>query len=127
QVISPSLFDVAIALEPDVQAMLVDDDAPPGARFLNVAGPDGEPLRVIARVERLPQLEGRYLFLVGVAPTTILAPAANLVGLAFTVFVAFCAIMVAAVTALQVRIGLEPLHELQRDIASVRRGDAERL
>ena len=39
----------------------------------------------------------------------------------------FRALMVAAVSMLQVRIGLEPLHELQRDIAGVRRGDKERL
>jgi signal transduction histidine kinase len=127
QVISPSLFDVAITLDPKVQETLFRADAPRGARFLDVDGPDDEPLRVIARVEQIPQLEGRYLFLVGVAPRAILAPAANLVGIAFAVFLAFCAIMVLAVTVLQVRVGLEPLHELQRDIARVRRGDAERL
>lgn len=127
QVISPSLFDVAITLDPKVQETLLRADAPRGARFLDVDGPDNEPLRVIASVEEIPQLEGRYLFLVGVAPRAILAPAANLVGIAFAVFLAFCALMVLAVTVLQVRVGLEPLHELQRDIARVRRGDAERL
>jgi signal transduction histidine kinase len=127
QVISPSLFDVSIELDPELRATLVAAEAPAGARFLNVEGPDNEPLRVIVRIERIPQLEGRYLFLVGVAPRALLEPAANLVGLAFAVFVTFCALMVAAVTALQVRVGLEPLHELQRDIASVRRGDSERL
>jgi signal transduction histidine kinase len=127
QVISPSLFDVTIDLDAKTLAGLTGPDAPRGPRFLDIDGPDDEPLRVIARVEQIPQLEGRYLFLVGVAPRAILAPAANLVGIAFAVFVAFCAAMVAAVTALQVRIGLEPLHEFQRDIASVRRGDSERL
>jgi signal transduction histidine kinase len=124
QVISPSLFDVAITLDPKVQEVLLRAE---GARFLDVQGPDNEPLRVIARVEQIPQLEGRYLFLVGVAPRAILAPAATLVGIAFAVFLGFCALMVLAVTVLQVRVGLEPLHELQRDIARVRRGDAERL
>jgi signal transduction histidine kinase len=127
QVISPSLFDVTIDLDAKTLAGLTGPEAPRGARFLDIDGPDDEPLRVIARVEQIPQLEGHYLFLVGVAPRAILAPAANLVGVAFAVFVAFCAAMVAAVTALQVRIGLEPLHEFQRDIASVRRGDSERL
>jgi signal transduction histidine kinase len=84
-------------------------------------------VRIIARVERVPDLEGRFLFVAGVATEAIVAPAANLVGLAFAVFVAFCALMVAAVTVLQVRIGLEPLHELERDIAGVRRGDHDRL
>ena len=127
QVISPSLFDVSIPLDPKLQRALLAPDAPREARFLDINGPDDEPLRVIARVEQLPQLEGRYLFLVGVAPRAILAPAANLVGIAFAVFVAFCALMVAAVSVLQVRVGLEPLHQLQRDIASVRRGDSDRL
>lgn len=127
QVISPSLFDVTIALDPKIQAQLLSPDAPLGPRFIDVPGPDNEPLRIVARVEQIPQLEGRFLFLVGVAPRAILAPAANLVGIAFAVFLAFCALMVTAVTVLQIRVGLEPLHELQRDIASVRRGDTERL
>lgn len=127
QVISPSLFDVAIVLPPTVRAALAAPGAPLSAQFLDVAGPDDEPLRVIARIVEVPQLEGRYLFLVGVAPRALLAPAANLVGLAFALFVAFCALMVGAATALQVRIGLEPLHQLRRDIANVRRGQADRL
>jgi signal transduction histidine kinase len=127
QVISPSLFDVSIQLDARTLRALTAPDAATGAQFLDVQGPDNEPLRVVARVERLPQLQGRYLFLVGVAPRAILAPAANLVGIAFAVFITFCALMVAAVSMLQVRIGLEPLHELRRDIAAVRRGDKERL
>ncbi|MGH8431964.1 MAG: sensor histidine kinase, partial [Solimonas sp.] len=127
QVISPSLFDVGIELDPKIKERLLRPEAARTAHFLNVVGPDREPLRVVARVEQIPQLEGRYLFLVGVEPETILAPAARIVGTAFAIFVAFCALMVAAVTLLQVRIGLEPLSELRRDIANVRRGDSERL
>lgn len=127
QFISPSLFDVALTLPPEQLAAVTAPDAAPGPHFLDAPGPDGAPLRVVAQVERIPELEGRYLFLAGVEPREILAPAGNLVGVAFAVFVAFCAAMVAAVTALQVRIGLSPLHDLQRDIANVRRGDAERL
>lgn len=127
QVISPSLFDVSIPLDIKTRERLFAPGATRGPFFLDMPGPDDEPLRVIARVEQIPQVEGRYLYLVGVAPRAILAPAANLVGMAFAVFVAFCALMVAAVALLQVRIGLEPLHQLQRDIASVRRGDNERL
>ncbi len=127
QVISPSLFDVSIPLASELVARLTAPDAPRGPRFLDIQGPDDEPLRIVARVEEIPRLEGRYLFVVGVAPRAILAPAANVVGVAFAVFIVFCALMVEAVTVLQVRIGLEPLHELQRDIANVRRGDKERL
>lgn len=127
QVISPSLFDVGIEIDRKILGQLIAPGAPPTPQFLTIIGPDNEPLRVIAQVVEIPDLEGRYLFLVGVEPRAIIAPAANLVGLAFAVFVTFCAIMVAVVTLLQVRIGLEPLSDLRRDIASVRRGDTERL
>ncbi|MGD9966963.1 MAG: sensor histidine kinase [Hyphomonadaceae bacterium] len=127
QVISPSLFDVAINLPPEVQAELRAARPGDGPRFYTIEGPDRNQLRIIARVEEIPDVAGRYVFVVGIATETILAPAANLVGWAFAVFVTFCAAMVAAVTVLQVRIGLEPLHELQRDIAGVRRGDRDRL
>jgi signal transduction histidine kinase len=127
QVISPSLFDVGIELDPKIKDRLLAPGAERTAHFLNIVGPDGDPLRVIARVQQLPDLEGRYLFLAGIAPGRILEPASRIAGLAFGIFVAFCALMVAAVTLLQVRIGLEPLSELRRDIANVRRGDSERL
>jgi signal transduction histidine kinase len=127
QVISPSLFDTTIRLDPTLQRTLTASNALRGPRFVDIEGPDRVPLRAIVRVEQLPRLQGRYLFMVGVAPQAIIAPAANLVGLAFAAFVAFCAMMVAAVTVLQVRIGLEPLRQLRRDIADVRRGQAERL
>jgi signal transduction histidine kinase len=45
----------------------------------------------------------------------------------FVAFAALCAAMVAGVTALQIRFGLAPLARLQRDIASVRRGQIDRL
>jgi signal transduction histidine kinase len=127
EVISPSLFDVSIALTPEIRAVLTAEPAPREAMYFDLVGPDREPLRVIARVEQIPDVTGRHLFLVGVEPRAILAPAAGLVGLAFAMFVVFCALMVAAASVLQVRIGLEPLSDLRRDIASVRRGDNERL
>jgi signal transduction histidine kinase len=127
QVISPSLFDVAMTLPAGVQAELRAAQPGDRARFYTIQGPDRNLVRVIARVERIPDLDGKYLFVVGVAIEAMVAPAANLVGWAFAIFVIFCAGMVAAVTVLQVRIGLEPLHELQRDIAGVRRGDRDRL
>ncbi|GAM98873.1 sensor histidine kinase [alpha proteobacterium U9-1i] len=126
QVISPSLFDVTIDLDQKVLQSLISDDAN-RAEFVDQKGPDAEPLRILARVARVPNVEGRFLFLVGVAPRAILAPAANAAALAFAAFIAFCALAVAAVTALQVRVGLAPLRKLTGDIADVRRGQTERL
>ena len=127
QAISPSLVDAEIQLPEKVQQEIREAHSGDGPRYFTIEGPDGGDLRIIARVETIPEVQGRYAFIVGVASEAIIAPAANLVGWAFAVFVIFCALMVAAVAALQIRIGLEPLHALQRDIAAVRRGDADRL
>lgn len=127
QTISPSLVDAEIQLPKPVRRELLAAHSGDGPRYFSIIGPDGGDLRIVTRVETIPEVQGRYVFVVGVATAAILAPAANLVGWAFAVFVIFCALMVAAVSVLQVRIGLEPLHELQRDIAAVRRGDADRL
>ncbi len=125
QVISPSLFDVAIELDPKALQQLISTDV--NRVYVDQKGPDAEPLRILARVASVPNVEGRYLFLVGVAPRAILAPAATAAALAFAAFIAFCALAVALVTALQVRVGLAPLRKLTGDIADVRRGQAERL
>lgn len=123
--ISPSLVDVALAIDPRTVRGFSGASAQP--HFLNIDGPDGEPLRIIARVARIPGLEGDYLFVVGVASGAALTDASTLLGPAFALFVLFCALAIAAITALQVRVGLQPLRDLRADIAGVRRGDAERL
>lgn len=125
QVISPSLFDVAIELDPKALQQLISTDT--NRVYVDQKGPDAEPLRILARVASVPNVEGRYLFLVGVAPRAILAPAATAAALSFAAFIGFCALAVAGVTALQVRVGLAPLRKLTGDIADVRRGQAERL
>jgi signal transduction histidine kinase len=128
ELVSPSLFDVVIPVSRQTVTRLSAPDAIGASRFIDIAnGPDGEPLRASARVVQIEGLPGRYLFLVAVAPREIIAPAANLVRAAFAAFVTFCALMVAGVTLLQIRFGLEPLSRLRRDIASVRKGEADRL
>lgn len=128
QLKSASLFDIYIELDPATVRRLVGPDAPRGTQFFDrPRGPDNEPLRVAARATQITGMSGRYLFIVAVAPRETVAPAANLVTLVFLAFAAFCAAMVAGVTALQIRFGLAPLARLQRDIASVRRGQIDRL
>ncbi len=125
--ISPSLVDVAITLDPRAVRRFNAPGASAQPHFLNVDGPDGEPLRIVARIARIPGLEGDYLFVVGVASGAVLTDATTLLGPAFALFLLFCAFAIAAITALQVRVGLQPLHDLRADIAGVRRGDSERL
>ncbi|MET0181543.1 MAG: sensor histidine kinase [Caulobacterales bacterium] len=129
QIASRSLFDVTIDLAPlQVRELLESTPNARGVRFLNAPkGPDLAPLRIGARILQIPDLEGRYLVLVAVAPEEIIRPAANLLATAFAVFVGFCALMVIAITVLQMGVGLEPLRRLRRDIAEVRRGNADRL
>lgn len=129
QIASRSLFDVTIDLDPSqVRHLLTSAPNARGVRFLDAPeGPDLEPLRIGARVLQIPDHEGRYLVLVAVAPEAIIRPAANLLATAFAVFVGFCALMVMIVTVLQTGVGLEPLRRLRRDIAEVRRGNADRL
>jgi signal transduction histidine kinase len=127
QVVSPSLAGVPIQFDERVRRALTGAEAFRTWQYLDLNARGEEPLRIAARVEEIPGIEGRYLFVVAIAPRAILAPAASLVGISFAVFLAFCALMVAAVTVLQIRVGLEPLRELRRDIAEVRKGEHERL
>lgn len=124
---SDSLFRSNLELGDSIRARLVAPDATLDAQYFNIVGPDREPLRLMARVQEIPDVAGRYLFLVAIDPREALEESRNFTGRAFAVFLAFCALIVAAISVLQVRIGLEPLRDLRRDIASVRRGDAERL
>lgn len=128
QVRSPSLLGADINLDPKQLLQITGPEPSVGGRFFDVPhGPDGELLRVVTRTAQYPGLDGRYLFLVAVEPREIVGPAARLVGEAFAAFIALCAFLVAAVTVLQIRVGLEPLSQLRRDIADVRRGQRDRL
>lgn len=124
---SASLFGGDLRVSDPLRRQLTARDAPLTAQYFNITGPSNEPLRLMARVQEVPELDGRFLFLVAVDPRAPLEAAKNFAGPAFALFVIFCALMVAAISALQVRIGLAPLSDLRRDIASVRRGDIERL
>jgi signal transduction histidine kinase len=128
QLKSASLFDIYIELDQAIVNRLVGPTAPRTTQFFDIPrGPDNEPLRVAARATQITGMSGRYLFIVAVAPRETVAPAANLVTFVFVAFAAFCAAMVAGVTTLQIRFGLAPLARLQRDIASVRRGQSDSL
>jgi hypothetical protein len=120
---SLSLFDVTLRFTPQQIADITTPDGDVGARFIDVPkGPDGESLRVAATVAQFRNIDGRYLFAVAAAPRQIVGPAADLGGMAFAAFVVFCGLGIPAITIMQIRIGLEPLRRLRRDIMRVRRG-----
>jgi signal transduction histidine kinase len=125
---SLSLFDVTLSFSSDQIAHITAPDGDPGARFIDIPkGPDGESVRVAATVAQFRNVEGRFLFAVGAAPRQIVGPAADLGAMAFAAFVIFCGLGIPAITIMQIRIGLEPLRRLRRDIMRVRRGDTGRL
>ena len=112
---SPSLFDAT--LEPRAG----DGEAPAWT-----PGPRGERLRMLSRRVSLPRRAEPLLVTLAADDAEVLAESAR-----FERWLAGClgalAAGLVALVALQVRLGLRPLRELDRDLASVRRGDAERL
>ncbi|MBL8548370.1 MAG: hypothetical protein JNJ73_00190 [Hyphomonadaceae bacterium] len=130
EIVSRSLYDVTIAFTPGEIAQMTALDPGGGAslRYLDLdEGPDKWPIRVAARTATIPELPERFVFIVAVAPRFTVGPAANVVALGFSAFTGFCAALVVGVTFLQMQFGLAPLRKLQRDIAAVRKGQAERL
>jgi signal transduction histidine kinase len=125
--ISPSLVDVAIDIDAATARRLTASATSAQPHFINLPGPDRESLRVVARVARIPGLDGDYLFVVGVASGAILADTNTLLAPAIALFMLFCAFVIAGLAALQVWVGLRPLRDFTNDIAAVRRGDSERL
>ena len=119
---SRSLWDSELKPPPQGAA---DLKAGQSARY-DTIGPVGERLRAVARAVNLPGRQGAVLFMVAedraqldtdarrFAETTALALAILGVGLV-------------AGVVIQVRVGLMPLFKLRRDVAGVRKGQAERL
>ena len=66
QTISPSLVDAEIRLPPNVLREIAAARPGDGARYFSINGPDGGDLRIVTRLEAIPEVEGRYVFVVGV-------------------------------------------------------------
>ncbi len=96
------------------------------ARRLDVAGPEGQALRLTFRDIALPGLDRRLTFIVAGDRAEI---AAALRAFNVTLAAALGLLGVGLVVAIvvQVRFGLHPLRRLRRAIAQVRAGQAERL
>lgn len=121
---SRSLFDTTLAGPPGGAAVLRARYNDP--LFFDAAGPAGQRLRVAALMARLPRAKTTLVFLTAqrrdavdedsrrFAWTTAAALAALALGLILAVFV-------------QVRFGLRPLFAMERELADVRVGRAQRL
>jgi len=127
---SPSLYGAELLLTAAQRERLTERnaDGSVAVRYVDISvGPDRWPIRVAARVGAPQPLPGEYLYIVAIAPSVPLQDINPVIFWTVTLFVAFSAAAVAAITWLQVQIGLDPLRKLQRDVADVRRGKAERL
>ena len=94
--------------------------------FYNVTGPASQPLRAAALQARLPGRKAPIVFLVAEDRTPLERDSRNFALGITLALVALGAGLVAAVI-IQVRVGLQPLFSLRREVTAVRKGLAERV
>jgi signal transduction histidine kinase len=94
--------------------------------FYNAAGPDEQQLRVGALQVRLPRRTGPVVLLAAEDIGPLKADSRRFTLVTLVILAALGAGLVLT-ALLQVRIGLQPLFALRREVAAVRRGKAERL
>jgi len=116
---SRSLWDVALALPLDVSAG-------GGAHRRRIEGPDGQRLIALERTVTLPDAPGAYRVVAATDERELTAADA-----AFTRTLALSlgvlALALVAAVAIQVRVGLRPLHRLSTGVAAIREGRIKRL
>jgi signal transduction histidine kinase len=101
--------------------------ADPGATlFFDLRGPAEEPLRAAALLSRLPGRQTPILFIAAEDRSPLNADARRYAATTALALLLLGAGLVAAVLV-QVRVGLQPVFDIRREIARVRRGKAQRL
>lgn len=99
-----------------------------GTRWMNIAGPNDEPTRIVELVDTLDHEPGgkRYSIIVA-GPLDWLDALVSNFRNRLTVALTLAGLGLVAVTLFQVRFGLLPLKRVERGLAAVRSGEAERL
>ncbi|WP_312162232.1 sensor histidine kinase [Phenylobacterium sp.] len=121
---SRSLWDSELKSPPDIVQRL---DAAPGRPVsYDASGPLNEPLRVMATQAKLPGRAAPVVFMAAEDRSPVDRDVRGFVTATAIAFVLLAVGMIAAVV-IQVRVGLNPLFALRREVASVRRGKAERV
>lgn len=121
---SRSLFDSDLMLS---SAQIDKLDAAPGkTQYFDMRGPQDKPLRAAAILTRLPGYPDPVVFLAAEDRSPIDADADRFARItAFALLILGGGLILGMVV--QVRFGLQPLFRLRREVASVRRGKAERV
>ena len=121
---SRSLWDSELQVPRTVMSALAAKPGTPVA--YESRGPLGEPVRALASAAHLPGRKASVIFLAAEDRTPVDRDVRGFIAATVTAFVLLAGGLVAAVVV-QVRVGLQPLFDLRREIAEVRRGSAERL
>ncbi len=121
---SHSLFDSTLSAPPDLMARF---KAKPGRHIsYDTRGPQNEPLRARVQQNWLPGRKAPVIFLAAEDRSSVNRDVQGFVAATAAAFIILGAGLILAVVV-QVRVGLRPLFELRREVAAVRRGQAERL
>jgi signal transduction histidine kinase len=121
---SRSLFDSDLVIPVEQSERLM---AKPGKTlYFDLKGPQNRPLRAAAILARLPGYERPVVFIAAEDRSPIDADADRFARITAVALVILGGGLIAAVVV-QVRVGLLPMFRLRREVASVRRGKAEKL
>lgn len=126
---APTLVSASLAtsiLPSPFERKFPTDDT--GTRWMNVAGPNDEPTRIVELVDTLDHEPGRprYSIIVAGPLDWLEALVANFRN-RLTIALTLAGLGLVAVTLFQVRFGLLPLKRVERGLAAIRSGKAERL
>ena len=121
---SRSLWDSDLKAQQGLTAALA---AAPGRPIgYDAKGPLEEPLRIVASQAKLPGRAAPVIFMTAEDRTPVDQDVRSFVAATAVVFLLLGLGLIAAVV-IQVRVGLNPLFALRREIARLRRGQAERV
>lgn len=121
---SRSLWDSELHPPADLLPQLAANPGQPVA--FSTRGPLGEPLRAMARQASYPGRAAPVIFFAAEDRSPIDRDVRAFVAWTAAAFLLLGAGLIAAVVV-QVRVGLRPLWRLRREVAAVRRGQAERI
>jgi signal transduction histidine kinase len=121
---SRSLWDRTMPIPRSVAANLAK--APGGTVSYNIKGPLNQPLRAVAMQARLPDVTDPVIFIAAEDQTALNSDIRTFDATIAIALVLLGAGLIAAVI-IQVRVGLEPLFALRREVAAVRTGESERI
>ncbi|MBO9560537.1 MAG: sensor histidine kinase [Caulobacter sp.] len=121
---SRSLFDSDLMIPVEQSERLMSE--PGRTLYFDLKGPQNRPLRAAALLARLPGYPRPVVFIAAEDRSPIDADADRFGRITTVALVILGAGLIAAVVV-QVRVGLLPLFRLRREVASVRRGKAEKL